>query len=73
MSETTPEQAGKYDPEALELGDAPADVPEAESVGHAVYDLVKRQYIGPVERDTKPTAKQAKELAGHDHVAVVRV
>jgi hypothetical protein len=42
-------------------------------VGHAVYDLVKRQYVGPVHRDTKPTAKQARELAGHDHVTIVRV
>lgn len=70
MTESTP---AKYDAKAVELADAPADVPAGESVGYAVYDRVLRQYVGPVHRDTKPTNAQAKEAAGHDQVAVVRV
>lgn len=72
MTEETAPQ-GKYDPSAVELRDPPADVDAGEATGYAVYDRVLGQYVGPVHRDGKPTAAQAKELAGHDSVAIVRV
>lgn len=72
MSESKPER-GRYDKQALELAEPPADVPEDAATGHAVYDRVKRQFVGPVHRDSKPSNKDAEQLVGHTHYAVVRV
>lgn len=72
MTEEQPTQ-GKYDTSAIELADVPDDVKAAERTGYAVYDRILRQYVGPVHRDGKPSAADAAQLAGHEHVAIVAV
>lgn len=70
MSETTSEAPAKQKAQF----DAPADVPEDEATGHAVYNTTLGQFVGPVHRDGRPSATQVKELVpeGHSH-KVVRV
>jgi hypothetical protein len=57
---------------SVELQDPPADVPEDEAKGYAVYDRVLGQYVGGVV-DSKPSATAARKLTNGRPAAVVRV
>lgn len=52
---------------------APADTPEAEAKGYAVYNTTLGQYVSPVTADKPSKAEAAKFVPeGHTH-RVVRV
>lgn len=70
-SQPTEATNGGQPAEAPELFDAPADVPEGESIGYAVYDRELGQYVSEVYRGDKPKAADAKKLA--EHYAIVAV
>lgn len=70
--ETTPEQP-QGDAKPV-LFDAPKDVDEELSIGHAIYDTTSGRFRGPVKRGGKPTKADVKAALpkGHQH-AIVRV
>lgn len=54
--------------------EAPEDAAEDVATGYAIYDRTLGQYVGPVKRDGKPSASDARKAVGEGHVhAIVRV